>query len=587
MPSLALSCAQVTRLLLSVNHPDGFLHSFKSLDGVFHRSQILGHPSAPPFAFFVKVGLPVANVCDNLTFETKTMQRFDTQESPANDGMWIAWALAAVAVLVQMLTNGRYGYFRDELYYLAASDHLAFGYVDFAPLIAWLTRASRVVFGGSLHAIRLLPALAFGTEVLLTGFITRELGGRRWAVLLGCASVLLAPVILGNAARLSMNPVEPLFWMGCVYVLLLALNRQQPKLLPWCGVLLGFGLENKHSTVFFLGALVVGLLATPQRRLLASKWFWIAAALAFAIALPNVVWEYLHHFPTLEDLRNVKSIHKNVELPPLPFIGQQILMLAPVSALVWIAGLGFLLFHSEGKRYRFLGVTYLVFLAVMIALKGKDYYLAPIYPMLYAAGGVFWEKLAESRPRLRWLRIALPATVFALGLVAVPLVLPILPPEKIVPYFDALGIKQPRTETHMQSTLPQYFADEFGWPEMVETVAGVYNALPPEERAKTAILAGDYGGAGAIDFFGPRYGLPKAISAHQNYFNWGPRQYTGESIILLEWNLEDAQHWCGSVDQGPTIAPYYGMGWEHYTILICHNFNQPLAEAWPQLKHWD
>jgi 4-amino-4-deoxy-L-arabinose transferase-like glycosyltransferase len=514
------------------------------------------------------------------------MHRVDDQKTPPTE-MRIAYALAALAVLLQMLTNGRYGYFRDELYYLAASEHLAVGYVDFAPLIAWLTHASRAVLGDSLHAIRLLPALAFGAEVLLTGFITRELGGKRWAVLLGCGSVLLAPVIVGNAGRLSMNPLEPLFWMGCVYFLLLAINRQQPKLLLWCGVLLGFGLENKHSTVFFLGALVVGLLATPKRRLLANKWFWIAATIALAIALPNVVWQYLHHFPTLEDLRNVKAIHKNVELPPLPFLGQQILMLAPVSALVWIAGLGFLLFHRDGKRYRFLGFTYLAFLAAMMALKGKDYYLAPIYPMLYAAGGVFWEKLTEARPRLRWVRVALPALVFLLGLVAVPIVLPILPPEKVVPYMEALGIKLPKTETHMQSLLPQYFADEFGWPEMVETVAGVYNSLPPDQRSKTAIFADNYGGAGAIDFFGSRYGLPKSISAHQNYYYWGPRQYTGESVILLESDLEDAQRWCGSVDQGPAIAPYYGMGWEHYTILICHNLKQPLVEVWPQLKHWD
>jgi hypothetical protein len=514
------------------------------------------------------------------------MHRIDDHDSP-NGEMTIAWALAALAILIQMLTNGRYGYFRDELYYLAASDHLAFGYVDFAPLIAWLTHASRVVLGSSLHAIRLLPALAFGAEVLLTGFITRELGGKRWAVMLASGSVLLAPVILGNATRVSMNPLEPLFWMGCIYLLLLAVNRQQPKLLLWCGALLGLGLENKHSTAFFLGALVVGLLATSERRLFTSKWFWIAAGLALVIALPNVIWQYQHHFPTLEDLRNVKATHKNVELPPLAFIGQQILLLAPVSALVWIAGLGLLLFNREAKPYRFLGVTYLVFLAVMMVLKGKDYYLAPIYPMLYAAGGVFWENLAGLRPRLRWLRIAVPATVFALGLLAVPIVLPVLPPAKIAPYMEALGIKLPRTETQMSGLLPQHFADEFGWPEMVETVAGVYNALPPEERAQTAILAGNYGGAGAIDFFGSRYGLPKSISAHQNYYYWGPRQYTGETIILLEWTLDDAQYWCGRVDHGPKIAPYYGMGWEHYDVLICHDFKKPLAEAWPQLKTWN
>lgn len=506
---------------------------------------------------------------------------------PADGGIWIAWVLGGMAVLVQVLTNGRYGYFRDEFYYLACSDHLALGYVDFAPLIAWLAHASRVVFGDSLHAIRLLPALAFGAEVVLTGFITRELSGRRWAVLLACISVLAAPVILGNGTRLSMNPLEPLFWMGGIYFVLRAINREEPKLLFWGGVLLGLGLENKHATVFFCAALGAGLLATSQRRLFASKWLWIAAAVAFVIALPNVVWQYVHNFPTLEDLRNVKAVHKNIELAPVPFVLQQMLMLGPFSILVWVAGLGFLLFHGEGKRYRALALTYIVFLAVMMFLKGKDYYLAPIYPMLYAAGGVFWEKLAEGRPRLRWLRIALPCVVFALGVAAAPIVLPLLPPEKILPYLDALGIKVSRTETGMKGLLPQHFADEFGWPEMVETVSGVYNSLAPEERSKTAILAGNYGGAGAIDFFGPRYGLPKSISAHQNYYYWGPRQYTGESIILLEWKLEDAQYWCRSVDQGPKIAPYYGMGWEHYTILICHNLKKPLPEAWPRLKTWD
>jgi hypothetical protein len=152
---------------------------------------------------------------------------------------------------------------------------------------------------------------------------------------------------------------------------------------------------------------------------------------------------------------------------------------------------------------------------------------------------------------------------------------------------EALGIHVSRTETGMQGVLPQYFADEFGWPEMVQAVASVYNSLPPEERARTAILAGNYGGAGAIDFFGPRYGLRKSISAHQNYYYWGPRQYTGESLILLEWSKGDADAWCRSVEEGPTLDPYYGMGWEHYTILICHGFKKPLAEAWNDLKTWN
>jgi 4-amino-4-deoxy-L-arabinose transferase-like glycosyltransferase len=501
--------------------------------------------------------------------------------------MRIAWLFGAAAFLLQVAFSGRYGYFRDELYYIACSNHLAFGYVDMAPLTPWLARASHYLFGDSLHAIRLLPALGFAINVALTGYIARELGGKRWAIGMTCITVLLAPVILGNGTRLAMNPLEPCFWMGCVYVLLLAINRQQPKLLVWCGVLLGFGLLNKHSTIFFLGALVAGLLLTPQRKLFATKWFWIATAIAFLICLPNVIWQYTHHFPTLEDLRNVKTMHKNIELPPLPFIKQQIMMLNPITDLVWIAGLAFLLFHRAMKPFRFLGFTYLFFLGVMMALHGKDYYLAPIYPMLFAAGGVFWETLTESRPRLRWVRVALPCVMVVVCLVSVPLALPVLPPDKIVPYMSALGIANTRTETTMTGMLPQHFADQFGWEEMVASVAGVYNSLPPEQRAKTAILAGNYGEAGAIDFFGPRYGLAKAISAHQNYYYWGPRDYTGESIILLGWELKDAQRWCRSVDVGPRNAPYYGMGWEYYNILVCHDFKMPLSEAWPKFKVWN
>ena len=510
-----------------------------------------------------------------------------SETSLFSGSMMIAWLLAGAAVLLQMLTNGRYGYFRDELYFLACGDHLAWGYVDFAPLVALLTRVSRMVLGDSLHAIRFLPALAQGAEIVLTGLITRELGGKRFAIFLACVCVLMAPGILNNATHLSMNPFEPLFWMGCVYFLLRAINGDQPKMLVWCGVMLGLGLENKHSTAFFLVSLVAGLLVTPARRLIFTKWFWIAAAVALLIFLPNLLWQVQHHFPTLEAQRNVKATHKNVELAPLAFFRQQVMMLNRASVLVWMTGLGFLLLGSRTKPWRALGITYLVFLGIMMALKGKDYYLAPIYPMLYAAGGVFWETLTEARTGLRWVRVALPAVVILVGAIAVPLVVPVLPVEKIVPYMGALGIKMSRTEVQDHGPLPQHFGDEFGWPEMVSEVAKVYNALPAEQRAKTGILAGTYGDAGAIDFFGPRVGLPKSISAHQNYYLWGPREYTGESLIFLHYDLEDVQRWCQSVQLGPKLDPYYGMGEEHYTILVCYGLKKPLAEVWPRFKVWN
>jgi hypothetical protein len=501
--------------------------------------------------------------------------------------MTLAWFLALASVLLQMLTNGRYGYFRDELYFLACSDHLAWGYVDFAPLVALLTRVSRFFLGDSLHAIRTLPAIAQGAQIVITGLLTRELGGKRFAIFLSCLCVLFAPVILGNATRLSMNPFEPLFWMGAVYLLVRAIHRDHPQSLLWCGVLLGFGLENKHSTAFFIVSFTLGLLLTPARRLLATKWFWLAAAVALLIFLPNLIWQYIHDFPTLEALSNVRKTHKNIELPPLPFLRQQIMMLLPISAVVWIPGLCWLFLSAKAKSFRCLAVTYLVFLGVMMKLHGKDYYLAPIYPMLFAAGGVLWEGLLAARPRWVWLKAALPAFIFILGVIAVPLDIPILPPDKIVPYMNALGIKMSRTEVQDRGPLPQHFGDEFGWEEMVAATANFYNSLPPDLRVKTGILAGTYGDAGAIDFFGPRYGLPKSISPHQNYYLWGPRQYTGESLILLHYDLEDAQRACQSVQVGPTLNPKYGMQEEHYTILLCRNSKLPLRRAWPLLKVWN
>ncbi|MGA8152244.1 MAG: glycosyltransferase family 39 protein [Terriglobales bacterium] len=510
------------------------------------------------------------------------------RDSLFSDGMAIAWLLAAAAILVQMLTDGRYGYFRDELYYMALGNHLAAGYVDLAPLAAFVMRFTRICFGDSLRAIRFLPALSQAALIVLTGLITRQLGGRRFAVLLSCLSVLVSPVILVQANRFSMNAFEPLFWMGCVYFLLRAINQNQPRLLLWCGVLLGLGLENKHSTAFFLLSLTAGLLLTTTgRQLLRTRWFWMAAAIVLLICLPNLVWQYQHNFATWQDLENVRKTHKNTELPPLPFLLQQIMMLSPLSALVWLPGLGFLLFQREGKRHRCMGLTFLIFFVVMMELRAKDYYLMPIYPMMFAAGGVLWEKVMEARGGFRWLKIALPVLVFIGGTLIAPLVIPILPVEKVAPYMEALGIKLKRTEAHQGGVLPQHFGDEFGWPEMVAAVAGVYNAMPPAERATTGILAGNYGEAGAIDFFGSRYGLPKSISAHQNYYYWGPRQYTGENLILLQGKIEDAQKFCNSVDKGPALDPPYAMEEERYTILICHGLKVPLAELWPRLKHWN
>lgn len=224
---------------------------------------------------------------------------------------------------------------------------------------------------------------------------------------------------------------------------------------------------------------------------------------------------------------------------------------------------------------------------MMILLKGKNYYLLPIYPMLFAGGAVWWERLLESIRRIKWLKIAYPVLLCVAGALLAPMAMPVLPVETYLRYQHALGFEPPKTEVGHSGPLPQHFGDRFGWPEMVEQVARIYNQLPPDDRAKTAIYANNYGEAGAINFFGTRYGLPKAISPHQSYYLWGPRDYTGEVMILLQSKRADAERNCNSVEEAGSVGHPLSMAEEHYTIFICRGLKQPLRELWPRLKHWN
>ena len=498
----------------------------------------------------------------------------------------IALYFSLAKLLIHFFTNGGYGYFRDELYYIACGEHPDWGYVDMAPMAAWAARASRALFGDSLFAIRLLPAVAGALKVLLTGLMAREFGGGRLAVMLSCLCVLVGGY-LALDSFLSMNAFEPVFWMGCAYAIILAINRNDSRYWLWFGLLAGLGLENKHSMLFFGFGIFAGLVLTPERRFFADKWFWAGGATAIILFLPNLIWEYGHDWATIELLHNVQKEGKNVVLSPLAFIGQQIFLLNPVTVPVWVAGLWYFLFDQAGRRYRLLGIAYLVVLVLMIALKGKNYYLLPVYPMLFAGGAVWWVKTLPRGGKITWLKVAYPLLLVVSGAILAPFALPVLPVETYLRYQHALGLELPKTEVSHAGPLPQHFGDRFGWPEMVETVARIYNNLPPEERARTAIFGNNYGEAGAIDFFGPRYGLPKAISAHQNYYLWGPRDYTGEELILLQWSRGRAERYCNSVEEAWTNSHPLSMAEERYTIFICRGLKQPLAAVWPQLKHWN
>jgi hypothetical protein len=491
-----------------------------------------------------------------------------------------------VAMLVHLLTNSRYGYFRDELYYIACGRHLAFGYVDQPPLSILLLRLSQLLLGDSLFAIRLIPALAGAASVALSGVIAREMGGRTWAIALACAATLCALFYLAVGNFFSMNAFEPLFWMGCVYLLVRIINGGSPMLWLWFGALLGLSLENKHSTVFFAVGIFVALLLTPERRHLAEKWIWLGGLIAFAIALPNVLWEARYHWPTYELLNNIAHSNKNAALNPAEFITQQIVFMNPGTFAIWISGLLWLFASRDGRRYCALGIIYLVTLAEFIVLHGKSYYLAPAYPMLFAAGGVAIERVFAMR--FKWIRPVLLTLLLATGGLFAPTVLPVLPPDRLVAYMKAIHLEPPRTEKSHTAALPQVFADQFGWQEMVGSVADIYHHLRPEDEKRAAVFCQNYGEAGAIDFFGPKLGLPAAISGHQNYFFWGPRDWTGEVALVLDTNDEDEREQFASVeDLGQVPSSPWAMPFEQRRhIYLCRDLKISVRELWPRVKKW-
>jgi Dolichyl-phosphate-mannose-protein mannosyltransferase len=495
-------------------------------------------------------------------------------------------SIAAVKLLIHLYAGRHYGYFVDELYYLACSRHLGWGYVDQPPLIALITWTGRHLFGQSLAAIRFLPALAGAAEVALTAILARALGGGRFARALAAIAALAAPGILSIDNFLSMNAFEPLFWMACAWLVVRMIQTGDRKLWIWFGVVAGFGLENKYSMALFAGALVAGLLLTAERRLLASRWLWIGGAIAVLIFLPNLLWNIQHHFPFLELQANIRRSGRDVALGPLAFFGQEALAMLPFSLPVWLAGLWHYFRAPAGKPYRALGWAWIFTAVAILALSPRVYYLFPAFPLLFAAGGVAWESWL-ARPRLAWVKFAYPALLLASGALLAPAAIPLLPPEQYIRYAQALHIQQPRIETHSLGPLPQVFADQFGWEEMTAVVARVYNALPPEVRRQTAIFGQNYGQAGAIDLFGPKYGLPPAISGHQSYFLWGPRDYTGSSVIVMASNRQDLERQFASVQNVGKVFHPYSMPYEHFDVYYCQGLKTPLRELWPQVKTWD
>jgi len=491
--------------------------------------------------------------------------------------------LAALKILIQFAGITRYGFFRDELYYMACGQHLAWGYVDQPPLIAAIAWLERHLFGDSIVSIRLLAVLAGAAVVFLTGVVARELGGGRFAQLFAAGAILLAPAYLAFDSFLSMNAFEPLFWLLCAWIAVRMVKGGSPKLWPAFGAISGLGLENKHTTALLVFAIVAGLLLTRERSILAWKWLSIGGLVALALFMPNLVWEARHGWPQIEVVRNAQNL-KNQPIGIWRFLGEQILLLNPFALPVWGAGLLWCFLAREGRRFRFLGWSFLIVLGVFILGNGKTYYPLPDYPVLFAAGAVAWES-GTSVLSIRARRAVVPLVVIS-GLLIVPWAVPVMPVEAFLGYENFFPtFFRIRTERDATAELHQLYADMFGWDELARTVDRVYGALPPEDRGDCAIFAGNYGEAGAIDYYGPGLGLPRAISGHNSYFDWGPRSYSGRCMIIVGERSAQYKEYFASASLVATVPNPHGMPIEqNIPIYVCRKSLEPLPKLWPHFR---
>ncbi len=469
-----------------------------------------------------------------------------------------------------------YSYFRDEFYYIACGRHLAWGYVDHGPIVALQARLGEILFGDSVFGIRVVSAAAGAAMVFLTGIIAWAMGGRRSAQALAMFGVIVCPQYIGSDGYLSMNSCESVFWMICVLAIVLMLRGYSQR--TWWivfGIAAGVGLLNKPSMAFFLVSVGLGLLLTKQRRVLFSRWALAGIALLILISLPNALWQIHNHWPTLEFLRNGQIRHKNIVLGPVEFFLAQFATMQPVNALLWITGVVSLVRAKSIRDGRWFGVAYILFFGVMFAMHAKDYYLAGIYPALFAAGAIAWERrFAASRGVQRNRIVAFPifeSVLLVTGLIILPMSSPVLRPDAWVRYTKALHLHGDKMETAATGPLPQFYADRFGWQQEVDIVAKTYQSLTPLERQKVCIFASNYGEAGAIDFLGRRDGLhlPPALSGQNNYWLWGTHGCDVNLVIAVipDTPAEVAQKYESVTIVGVMDNPY-AMPFEHKNIYL-------------------
>ena len=484
-------------------------------------------------------------------------------------------ALAGVSFVAHLLVASNYGYFRDELYYIADGHHLQAGYVDQPLLMGWLAALVRVTIGDSLVAIHIIPALAVALIVVTTGLLARELGGGRVAQPVAGVAALFCLDFLATGSIFSMDVLDQLWWALIGLIVARLQRRDAPRLWLLVGLVVAIALLTKLTVLFFGLALVLALLVTPERRYLRTPWPWLAAGIAFLGLLPYLIWNALNGWPIWEFYHQSYHHYGGVGTGPLDFFAAQLGQMNPVAVLLAGAGLVFY-FGKTGARYRLLGWTFVFVYLILTILRTKPYFLAPAYPILFAAGAVVFEQI-RLRSWLAWARPAYVALLALSGILLAPDVMPILPPATVVQIYGSLS---------------QPLGDRLGWDSLTNTVEQVYAGLPPAQRAQACVLTSNYGEAGALQLLATPGRLPPIISGHNNYYRWGPGTCTGQVLIVVGFSPSDVQGartLYTQITLAATERCPYCVDFER--VLPIYVSSRPTGaifpRQWPSVKHYD
>jgi hypothetical protein len=482
--------------------------------------------------------------------------------------------VALATIVVHLLTGGEYGFHRDELATLEDARHLSWGYVAYPPVTPLLGRLSLVLFGTSLVGFRFFAAVAEAIAVVLTGLMAKELGGGPSAQLMAAFAAI--PFCLGGGALMQYVSFDYLFWVCAAYAVVRLLSSDNALWWLAIGASIGLGMLTKYTMGFFAIGIVTGVVLTDARRYLKSKWLWYGVAVSVLIFLPNVFWQAQHHFVSLDFLKHIHA--RDVRIGRTKNFLPDQLKFTLLALPLWLAGLHYYLFSRKGCRFRVLGWMYVLPLLLFVIAKGRGYYLAAAYPMLYAAGSVWVEQwLANLR---RGWRMATRVTLWTALLTDIAIMFALTLP--VAPINSSWW--------KISSRIQGDFVEEIGWPELVETVAQIRDSLPAEERPRTGILAGNYGEAGAINLYGETYGLPRAISGVNSFWERGYGNPPPETLIVLGFSANFVQENFATCELVAHTWNRYGVQNEetrdYPDIYVCRGLRRAWPEFWKDFQHY-